>query len=388
MSELTAWIWLSGLKGIGWATAEKFLEHFGGASALLAASETELQKTPGATPREARLFLNKSTEEARRIEARCGELGIRPLCLNDPDYPPLLRSITAPPLLLYVKGKLPDTERRVGIGVVGTRRASDYGKRIAGELGGGLAASGAVTITGLAEGIDSAAAQGALKAHGSVVGVLGTGTDRYYPNWNRKLQDAVAESGALVSEYPPGTAPSKWNFPRRNRIISGLSLGVAVVQAAAKSGSLITAEYAQEQGRDVFVVPGMIGDKSFEGSHALIRDGAQLIGSAEDILEAYRFRFPDRLGSAALPAGENPGKKEKMPLDTVGAAGYSLREQLEGLSEAELKLTGLLAEGEKSADTLIRESGMPSGDALAALTMLQLRGYVGERNGQFFLEIH
>ncbi len=387
MSDLSCWLWLSSRKGLSAAGAQKYLRRFGTAKGIYYAPESELRQVEGATANEVKALLDRDLDGARRIQAECAGSGVRILCLQDADYPERLRNIPDPPTVLYVRGAMPPVDDRLTVGVVGTRSASPYGKDMAESLGKSLAEAGAVVVTGLAEGIDSAAAKGALKGHGTVIAVLGTSTDRVYPAWNGKLQDAVAGTGALVSEYPPGTGPSRTSFPQRNRIISGLSLGIAVVQAPEKSGSLITAARAQEQGRDVFVVPGMANDRGFAGSHALIRDGAQLVCTAEDILEDYRFRYPQllalrrRKGKAGEPADGGYPK-----LDKPGDSGYhALKEQLAELSETELELVRLLAGGEKHSDDLIAAAGREAGEVLTALTMLQLKGYVAEENRRYRL---
>ena len=382
MSDQSCWLWLAGRSGLSAAGAQKYLRRFGTAKGVYYAPESELKLVEGATAGEVKTLLDRDLRQAERVQETCARQGVHILSLQDADYPERLRNIPDPPLVLFVQGTLPAVDDRVAVGVVGTRRASDYGKRMAEELGRALAEAGAAVVTGLAEGIDSAAAKGALRGHGSVIAVLGTSTDKVYPAWNGKLQDAVARLGALVSEYPPGTGPTRGSFPQRNRIISGLCLGVAVVQAPEKSGSLITAARAQEQGRDVFVVPGLATDPGFAGSHALIRDGAQLICTAEEILEEYRFRYPWML-SFSRKRGTDRGQTK---LDKAGDVGYhALKEQLTELSETELALVGLLAEGEKHSDDLIAALGKDAGEVLTTLTMLQLKGYVSEENRRYRL---
>ena len=386
MSELRCWLWLSNRKGLSAAAAQKYLRRFGSAKGIYYAPEDELRWVEYATPQEITALLDRDLSMAERIQETCAKQGVHILCIQDADYPDRLRNIPDPPTVLYVQGNLPPVDDRLTIGVVGTRRASDYGRRMAESLGKGLAEAGAVVVTGLAEGIDSASARGALQGHGSVIAVLGTSTDRVYPSWNGKLQDAVAKLGALVSEYPPGTGPSKGSFPQRNRIISGLSLGITVVQAPQKSGSLITAARAQEQGRDVFAVPGMANDAGFAGSHALIRDGAQLVCSAEDILEEYRFRYPLLVDIRRKRRAFTPDDPPQAVLDKPGDVGYhALKEQLEELSEAELQLVSLLAGGEKHSDDLIAATGLEAGEVLTTLTLLQIKGYVAEENRMYRL---
>lgn len=387
MSDLNCWLWLSLCRGVSAAVAQRFLRRFGSAKGVYYASESELREVEGATVREVKALLDRDLSRAERVRTACEKQGVRILCLQDADYPERLRNIPDPPSVLYIKGNLPPVDDRLTIGVVGTRKASSYGREMAESIGRDLARAGAVVVTGLAEGIDSAAAKGALKGHGPVIAVLGTSTDKVYPSWNEKLQGTVAQEGALVSEYPPGTGPTRASFPQRNRIISGLSLGITVVQAPEKSGSLITAARAQEHGRDVFAVPGMANDAGFAGSHALIRDGAQLVCSAEDILEEYRFRYPRLISFKDERHGQKkPGEERQANLDKPGDVGYhALQEQLAELTEAELELVGLLAGGEKHSDDLIAATGRDPGEVITSLVMLQLKGYIAEEDRRYRL---
>ena len=386
MSDLRYWLWLASLPGMTAYAAKRYLAAFPSLKSLYLADEADLKQVPGARPGEIRLLCQKDIHAAELIERSCREKGIQVLSLQDAAYPDRLLNIEDPPLVIYVKGSLPPVDDRLTIAVVGTRKCGDYGRETARRIGSELASQGGVVVTGLADGIDSAAAEGALRVGGSVIGVLGCGVDIVYPAKNRELQNAVAETGALVSEYPPGTPPAGWRFPVRNRIISGLSLGVTVVEAPQKSGSLITASRAQEQGRDVFVVPGAVTDPGFEGSNALIRDGAQLIFGGTDILEEYRFRYPELLREFRPSAPPLREKATDSTLDKQESEDYhSLQEQLESLSEQELKLVGALAGGPQYADELLRRSGLSAADGMAALTMLQIRNYVKEENGQYRL---
>ena len=385
MSDLRYWLWLA-QSGLNPAAARRFLRAFGSVKALYLAGQEELGRVEGARSSDLRALGRKDISPAEAIEDACRRQTIRILCLQDADYPDRLRNIEDPPLVIYVKGELPPVDDCLCIGVVGTRKSTDYGRETASRIAGELAERGGVIVTGLAEGIDSAAAKGALAARGKVIAVLGTGVDQVYPAWNGQLQETVAKNGALVSEYPPGTGPSRYGFPRRNRIISGLSLGVAVVQAPLKSGALITAAHAQEQGRDVFVVPGAVDDPGFQGSNGLIRDGAQLIRGSGDILEEYFFRYPELLRKmSAIGAGE-PDNATKEAIDKAESVDYSsLAEQLESLTEPELKVVDALAQGACFKDELIRRSGLSAPSAMAALTMLQLKGCAREENGKYRL---
>jgi DNA processing protein len=387
MSDLRYWIWLA-QSGIRPLIARRCLDAAGSVKELFLADPASLGPVEGMRAAEAGALARKDISAAEAIEEQCRTAGIRILCLPDADYPDRLRSIEDPPLVIYIKGKLPPVDDRLCIGVVGTRKASDYGRETAARLAGELAQRGGVVVTGLADGIDSAAARGALRTRGAVIAVLGTGVDVVYPAGNENLQAEVAAHGALVSEFPPGTGATRYGFPRRNRIISGLSLGVAVIQAPAKSGALITAAHAQEQGRDVFVIPGAVDDPGFLGSNDLIRDGAQLIRGADDILEEYRFRYPAMLAKMARIQAGDTEKPTKEAIDKAQTVDYSsLAEQLESLTEQELKLVEVLTAGAGFKDELIRRSGLAAPAAMAALTMLQLKGYAREENGRYRLVV-
>ncbi len=385
MSDLRYWLWLAQL-GVSPRIARRCLRAAGGVKELFLADPRSLGSVEGIRASDVRALGRKDISQAEAIEQNCRANGISILCLQDAEYPDRLRSIEDPPLVIYVKGKLPPVDDRLCIGIVGTRKATDYGKETAARIAGELAEKGGVIVTGLAEGVDSAAAKGALKARGTVIAVLGTGVDVVYPAWNTQLQERVGQLGALVSEYPPGSTATRYSFPRRNRIISGLCLGVAVVQAPQRSGALITAAHAQEQGRDVFVVPGAVDDPGFQGSNALIRDGAQLIRGGDDILEEYSFRYPELLRQSARNRANMPEDPTKEAIDKAGSVDYSsLSEQLESLTEPELKAVEVLAQGEHFKDELIRLSGLSAQSIMAALTMLQLKGYVREENGRYRL---
>ena len=385
MSDLRYWLWLA-QSGVSPLIARRCLRTVGSVKDLFLCDPGSLRNVEGLRAGDPRALANKDISSAEAVEEHCRKTGVRILCMGDADYPDRLRSIEDPPVVIYIKGKLPPVDDRLCIGIVGTRKSSEYGRDTAARIAGELAGKGGVIVTGLAEGIDSAAAKGALEAGGSVIAVLGTGVDVVYPAWNTGLQNAVAEAGALVSEYPPGSSATRYSFPRRNRIISGLSLGITVVQAPQKSSALITASHAQEQGRDVFVVPGAVDDPGFLGSNALIRDGAQLIRGGEDILEEYGFRYPELLRKTARSrpvSGEDPTKEAIDKADTVDYS--SLSEQLEGLTEPELKAVEVLAGAACFKDELIRRSGLSAQSAMAALTMLQLKGYVREESGRYRL---
>ena len=256
------------------------------------------------------------------------EKGVRLVTLVDPEYPALLREIDDPPLVLYVKGRLPIDPAR-SIGIVGTRRATRYGKMVAGRFASQLALKGVTIVSGLAAGIDTAAHQGAIDVGGLTVAVLGCGIDYPYPKRNQPLLQKIFEAGTALSEYPLGMRPAKWTFPQRNRIIAGLSRGVVVVQAPERSGSLITARLALEQGRDVFAVPGNINSLTSAGSNRLIKQGAQLVDRAEEILAEY----PDLLAEQGTPPEET---EEEANLSFGGGKRVGPVDEVLGQIEAEV----------------------------------------------------
>ena len=258
MSALKHWLWLSSLRGLGSQTRLALLRRFGSPEDIYYADEGELLLTEGIKREEAALLENKSLAAAEKILADCSRLGLRILTIQDAEYPGRLKNIYDPPILLYVKGRLPAFDEEAAVAVVGTRDCSPYGVACARKLGYGLASGGAVVVSGLAKGVDAEATHAALRAGGFAVGVVGNGLDIAYPHSSRALYEDIAAAGVLISEYPPGTEPARHHFPMRNRIISGLCVATLVVEAPEKSGALITAAAAVDQGRDVFAVPGPI----------------------------------------------------------------------------------------------------------------------------------
>jgi DNA processing protein len=285
-------ILLNLIPGIGSTKLRQLLDGFGGLDQLWSADASVLRRVPGIGPvlaeriaagcRNERLLQQELTEAQRH--------GVRIVTLEDPEYPTPLKTISDPPLTLYMKGSLPADAAAVA--VVGSRRASWYGLETAERLGYDLALRGVTVVSGLARGIDGAAHRGALKAGGCTVAVFGCGLSRMYPPEHASLASQILERGAFMSEYPMGMEPLAQHFPRRNRLISGLSLGVIVVEAAQRSGALITADCALEQGREVFAVPGQISAATAQGTNRLLQQGARLVASVEDIMEELHLSAP------------------------------------------------------------------------------------------------
>lgn len=397
MSDIKYWLWLANLKGLGLAKAHKYLYELGSAKELYYASAERCAMLDGVREKEIKILSDKNLAAAENIEENCRKLGIRILSFLDAEYPAKIKNIYEPPLVLYIKGALPNIDNMPTIAVVGTRKASQYGRKCAAKFGLDIAQSGGIVISGLAEGIDSEAIGAALKTDMPVIGVLGTGIDVYFPSWNKELQDAVARNGALISEYPPGSRGSRISFPQRNRIISGLSDGVVVIEAPKKSGALITATHASEQGRDVYVVPGNIDNEAFVGSNLLIRDGASLVTCAWDVLSCYRWHYPEKIRppvnnkkSAVLnalkqvsklaSAEKNTGEAKKF-VDNENSKGYIDLKEAAHFDEKQRAVIAALAGGEKQKDEIIRLSGLDASQALAAITMLELEGIIRESEG-------
>lgn len=299
---LAAWLRLTLIPGIGGETQRKLLAAFGLPEAIFAAGRLATRAVAG--DRADLLFDFDPAESVDRSMAWAAQPGQHIVTLADAEYPKALLEIADPPCLLYVRGNPGLLEKR-GLAVVGSRNATPQGVQTAENFAKALAGKGLAIISGLALGIDAAAHRGALAAGGETIAVIGTGADRLYPARNRELALAIAEHGAIVSEFPLGTPAIAANFPRRNRIISGLSRGVLVVEAALESGSLITARLAAEQGREVFAIPGSIHSPVARGCHKLIKQGAKLVETALDILEEFG-NYPEAadIGPSSLLAGE------------------------------------------------------------------------------------
>lgn len=388
---LKYWVWLAELPRLKGPFRLALLRHFGSPEDIFFADREELLLAEDVPPGQAELALNRDLSAADRILADCQRLGQRILTIQDAEYPQRLRNIFDPPLVLYVKGRMPVMDEEAAIAVVGTRECTPYGTACGERLGRELAASGAVVVTGLARGVDSAAARGALRAGGSVVGVTGGGLDVVYPPENGDLYADVAARGVLLSEYPPGSPPDKAHFPVRNRIMSGLSVAALVVEAPGHSGALITARLALEQGREVYAVPGPIDAPDSVGCNRLIRDGAGLAAEGWDILRDFQERFPEKLRPARkLPAwtplptrrrAEPRRKPEPAPEPEKAPALRAVSR--EGLTDDQIALLGVLEpEGPIQVDDLIESTGIPARRVSSALTMLEIDGCVRQHDGK------
>lgn len=403
MASLKYWLWLTTRPGLGIRAAWRVVEQFGSPESAYFADAGEYNYIQELSPLAREGLRQKDLSVADRILGDCDRLGVHILTCQDADYPERLRNICDRPQVLYCKGKKVAFDEEVAIAVVGTRACTPYGARVAGKLGLDLARNGAVLVSGIAEGVDSAAVRGALKGGGRVVCVLGGGIDRKYPAVNRDLYDDVAAVGLLISEYPPGTEHKAGHFPVRNRVISGLSAGVVVVESPLRGGSLLTAEHALDQDRDLFAVPGPVDSPASGGTNRLIRLGeAKLTEKVWDVLEEYMDRFPGKLGHARLLSREEEQQRlesalnrasGKMPKPISAPAAeerekvVDKRDDLEYIDwkEQQSRFTddqrAILLELEARpllAEALIELTGIPTRRVLSALTLLQVQGYVAE----------
>ena len=357
VEERAHWVLLSMVAGIGPTWFGRLVDRFGSAKAAWSAAPLELASL-GLEARAARSLIElrarlEADAEWRRLE----RLGVGVLTLADPGYPPRLREIADAPPVLYLSGDLTLADEW-SIAVVGTRRATAYGRQAVERIVGEVARSGVTIVSGLAKGIDTFAHRAALAAGGRTLAILGSGLDRVYPAENRRLADEIVAQGAVVTEFPLGTPPDAINFPRRNRLLSGLTMGTLVVEADLKSGAMITATTAAEQGRDVFAIPGSILSPFSTGPHQLIKEGAKVVASAADVLEELHLNAVVEQRSA----------REQLPADPTEAA-----------------LLALLTHEPTHVDELGRAAGLPMSVVSSTLTLLELKGLARQLGGMLYV---
>lgn len=361
MDALLPWIRLT-KTGASARRLNHLLDHFGSPEALFASPAREVAHVARCSTAVAEKLLDPAYEANGRDLKLMERLEVKLIRRCDPDFPPLLREIADPPVALYVRGALEPADGRA-VAIVGSRQSTEYGRRTADKLARELVEAGFTVVSGLARGIDTAAHGGALRAGGRTLACLGCGVDVVYPSENRGLAQSISEHGAVLSEYPMNAPPDAWHFPSRNRIVSGLSLGVVVVEAPFGSGSLITATCAVDQNREVFAVPGNVENRLNRGPHALIKDGAKLVEGIEDIL--------------AELAPEAP-LQPRLELDPVPAAAPEL-------SPPERALHALLGPEPKPIDDLIMEAALPAGEVSATLLTLELKGVARRLPGNAYV---
>ncbi len=364
-AALVAAVRLAMVPGVGPATRRTLLEKFGSPEAVLAAAPSQLRDVPGVGPK-----LTRSISAAEEIDVEsqlrlCRENGVQLLIEASPDYPRLLREIYDPPAVLFVRGHL-QPEDALAIAIVGTRHASNYGRQQAERLAGGLARAGLTVVSGLARGIDAAAHQASLRAGGRTLAVLGSGVLNVYPPEHQELAEQVIRAGAVISENSPLSEPMIGTFPQRNRLITGMTLGVIVVEAGQRSGALISARHAMEQGREVFAVPGRVDSRTSHGCHQLIRDGAKLVETVEDVL--------DELGPLVEATPRADGRVVHHPAELQ-------------LNEQERLVLDAIDTDPTSIDNVALTSGLPVQRVLATLSVLEMRRLIRRVSGTFVIRV-
>jgi DNA processing protein len=364
-SSLYDWLALNRIAGVGQVSYARLLERYGSPGKVFQAELEDLLSIEGMRKNTALAIVK--FKKAEKIDRELDELeknGVGILTLHDPLYPPLLAKIHDPPPYLYYKGA-PSIQDGRCLALVGSREGTDYGIRMTERLAWSLSKNGLTIVSGMARGIDAAAHQGTLMAGGRTVAVLGSGLDVIYPPENEKIFDQIVERGLVCSEFPLGTLPERQNFPIRNRIISGMSLGVVIVEATQRSGSLITARLALDQGREVFAVPGSIESYKSSGTHRLIKQGAKLVEHARDILEELHWQEPFE----SKEAGADPQVASGAP----------------ALSEQEKQIWDLLSQEPLHVDEITRKSEIGISRLLSLLLEMELKGLVKQLPGKLFV---
>jgi DNA processing protein len=363
-SRLLDMLRLNLVPGVGPRMRQALLDQFGDAGEVLKARSHDLRHVPGIGPKLALAIMDhRDPAAAEREFARCRQLGIKFYVRGAEDYPSLLSEIFDPPTFLYCQGTV-EARDELSLAIVGSRRCTHYGSRIAEMLATTLALAGVTIVSGLARGIDSAAHRGALKAGGRTLAVLATGLASIYPPEHEALARQVAEHGALLTEMPLDQKPMPGLFPQRNRLISGLAAGVLIVEASKKSGALHTARHALEQGREVMVVPGPIDSLASEGCHDLIRDGATLVRNADDILTA--------IGPLVQPVSVSPQEEVHSPRELL-------------LNEIEREVLNLVTTEAQHMDQILRKSALDTSRVLSTLTVLEMKRFVRRLPGGYLV---
>lgn len=358
------WVWLGSIPGIGAVKSKKLLEYFKDPYNVFCAKEIDFAALPFITRADILNLLDKGNrEKVKKHIENINANDIKIITFKDENYPEYLKDIYDPPVILYMKGNLPKEEKYLA--VVGSRKATSYGLNMAEIISRELAKCDITVVSGMARGIDTFAHKGALSANGRTVAVLGCGLDIVYPYENKKLMGSIIENGACLSEFIPGTQPVAGNFPARNRIISGISMGVIVIEAGEKSGSLITANFALEQGREVFALPGNVISLNSAGTNKLIKEGAKMVTSLEDILEEIGAYFKDN---------NNNSFTKKLKDDKL----------LKGLEKDEIKIVEYLKLEPAHIDNIANKTGLDIKVVNSVVVMLELKGLVEQLPGKIY----
>ncbi len=403
MNDLIYWIWLSLKCGYDTPTFTKLYAHFESVEDIFNSTQEQLEQIDGLTKKQIDLLLNKETENAYSVLNKCKRMNFGILPFNDELYPSRLRTIKNPPVVLYYAGRLPEIDNEVCIATVGTRTPTPYGCRCAYEISYDLAVCGAVIVSGMAFGIDSICHRAALDAGGKTIAVFGCGLDIIYPKENNDLYKNLLAQGTVISEYAPGTKPTSYSFPQRNRIISGMSLGTLLVESKLKSGAMITASKTLEQGRDLFAIPGRVGEYNSMGPNSLIQNGAKSVSEAKDILKEYQFLYPEKVHVSKSNKKINFSSEFDSKQKIRSAAPISIiQKDKREYDEAENALTRVHTEqispiqknfdhlpeeqksicntlclrGQMTSEEVALKTGLNISDTMSALTILEIQGII------------
>ncbi len=384
MASVEKWVWLS--CALRYGTRKSFILYnaFENIDSLFSASTEEYKAAcPTLRKDELDILSDKSLSRSENIIRDCVNKNIRIITPESNEYPNRLKNIFTPPTVLFARGLKLSLDSEAVIAVVGTRKASQYGEAAARKIAGELAEGGGVVVSGLASGIDAIALSSAVSSGGKTVAVLGNGVDICFPYSNEKLMKQIVESGTVISEYPPGTRPTRFTFPQRNRIISGISVGTVVVEAPKRSGALITANFCIEQDRDLYVVPSGIFTEQGEGTNKLISQGATPISSGSDVLSEYIQLFSDKikLSDIGKKKKTTPRKNNDTPEKSTAPRATA---DLSGFSEEEQKILRSIENSELCTDDIAEKCGMTAQETLILLTLLEIKGVVKSLPGNKF----
>ena len=391
MLALSYWIWLSNAE-LSVRTKAALMEHYGDAETAFFAPAGEFAHIEGVSRADAAILEKRDMSDTARIIEECQSQGLSVISYQDSAYPSRLRNIYAPPPVLYIKGRLPAVDDNAVIAVVGTRKATPYGLKMARTIAGEIVRCGGIVISGLTHGIDAAAAEGALSAGGICVGVLGTA----HQDDAGVLYAGVAERGAVISEYAPGSPAQRSFFRDRNRITAGLSVGAVAVEAPEKSGTRLFVAEAAAQGKEIFAVPGNADAKMSAGTIDMLKDGAKPVTCGWDVVSEFEYLFPGKLRKAPAARGETRRievesvenapvlqKETKKVIDKENGRRYiDLKDQLRDLSETQLKIITAVDNGGTHIDDIIETTGLGTATVLAQLTVLEIKGYIRREAGR------
>lgn len=396
MTDVRYWLWLQLALGAG-ARFKEIIDDFGSIEALYASNLLEWKMSPALSPQQIEKMQRYTLDDTEEILSACKKYSCKIITYDDKAYPTRLKRIVNPPAVIYVDGNLPDIDSYAVIGIVGTRKASSYALKASYVMAKGISLCNAIVVSGGALGVDTAAHKGALELNKPTVAVLGSGFGTSYLKTNEELRESIKSGGgALISEYPPYTEASKFNFPMRNRIISGLSLGVLVVEAGEKSGSLITAKHAREQRRDVFVIPASIFDYNFLGTNRLIDDGAYIATTPERLIEQYASSYETLDLSKIKTVRElfenesknaNTKKRKQVAFDNIvkdRAQRVSITQKALELNGNEKIVYSALSEEYMLIDEIISKTSLNAKEVLTALTLLEMKGVAQSASGKRF----